>query len=91
MRIGHFLAVTNSLFFFQELEKTSKRINKTKKKKSNKNRDDDDDSDDEAADMSKQRVLDWPVGNTTNGNATQKTIATKKHGKGYQKKQNAQL
>jgi len=94
MCIDHFLAITNSLFlfsfyiYFQGLEKTSKHINKTKKKKSKKNHDgdDDDDSDDEVVDMSKQKVLDWPVGNTT-----QKTVAIKKHRKGYQKKQNAQL
>lgn len=75
--------------YFQGLEKTRNSLNKNKKKKSNKNHDgdEDNDNDDESVDMSKQRVLDWPVGKT----AQRMVGVAKKHKKGYQKKQNAQL
>ncbi|XP_022171120.1 uncharacterized protein LOC111034288 [Myzus persicae] len=63
---------------------------KKRKKKSNKNDESDDDDDNHGdVEMSNQKVLDWPVGRTNNGD---KQIApVKKHRKGCQKKQNAQL
>lgn len=62
----------------------------SKKKKKSKRDDDDDDSDDnEEIDISKQKVLDWPSGN--NSSEIINHIAPKKHRKGFQKKQNAQL
>lgn len=61
---------------------------KKKKKKSNKD-DGTDDDDDGEYDISNEKVLNWPVGNTNNSEV--RNAPPKKHRKGCQKKQNAQL
>jgi len=71
---------------FLELEKTQKSIIK-KKKKSDKDDESDDDNVTEA-NISHQKVLDWPAGNKTD---SEHKVPPKKHRKGFQKKQNAQL
>lgn len=77
--------------FVLGLEKTQKSLSKKKKKKnSNEDKDSETDEDnDDQANVSKQKVLDWPVG-ITNGSKKHSAPA-KKHRKGFQKKQNAQL
>lgn len=79
-----------SYFSFLGLEKTQKSLNKNKKKKKKKSGEvDDDDDDDNNAEMSKQKVLDWPVENLNN--IKTQSDQPKKYRKGFQKKQNAQL
>jgi len=77
-----------TLTFYPELGVTQKKLNK-RKKKSNDNDDSDDDNDHSDVEMSNQKVLDWPVGKTNNSNP--RGAPVKKHRKGCQKKQNAQL
>lgn len=74
---------------FEGLEKKQNSIHK-KKNKSQKDDDSDDaDNVDEVElKMSNQKVLDWPVGNTSD---SKHRAPSKKHTKGFQKKQNAQL
>lgn len=70
---------------------TQKKLKKRKKKSDNDDHSDDVDNDDNEHDdveMSNQKVLDWPVGKT---NINQRGAPAKKHRKGCQKKQNAQL
>uniref|UniRef100_A0A2S2PGJ7 Uncharacterized protein n=1 Tax=Schizaphis graminum TaxID=13262 RepID=A0A2S2PGJ7_SCHGA len=78
-------------FLIKKLGVTQKKLKKRKKKSNNDNDSDDDDSDnnDDDVEMSNQKVLDWPVGNTNNSDT--KIAPVKKHRKGFQKKQNAQL
>lgn len=65
-------------------------MKKKKKNKSNTNEGTDDDDDDEGGyDMSNEKVLNWPVGNKNNSEVH--SVPPKKHRKGCQKKQNAQL
>jgi hypothetical protein len=62
---------------------TQKKLKKMKKKSNNDDDSDDDDNDDDV-EMSNQKVLDWPVGNTNHSDT--KIAPVKKHRKGFQKK-----
>lgn len=76
--------------FVLGLENTQKKLSKNRKKKrSNIVENDDDDDNDDQVNISKQKVLNWPVGSTNNNEI--RSAPAKKHRKGYQKKQNAQL
>ncbi|CAH1709382.1 uncharacterized protein LOC114126254 [Aphis gossypii] len=74
-------------FLIKKLGVTQKKLKKRKKKSNN---DDDSDSDDCGdIEMSNQKVLNWPVEKTNNSDT--RIAPVKKHRKGFQKKQNAQL
>lgn len=77
------------LYFLIELGATDKKLKKRKKKSNNDDDSDDDNDDHDDVEMSNQKVLDWPVGKTNN--TEMRSIPAKKHRKGCQKKQNAQL
>jgi len=76
-----------TLAFYPELGVTQKKLKK-RKKKSNDNDDSDDDDEHSDVEMSNQKVMDWPVEKT---NSNPRGAPIKKHRKGCQKKQNAQL
>lgn len=76
-------------FLIKKLGMTQKKLNKRKKKSNNDDDGDNDNNDQDDVEMSNQRVLNWPVGKTNNNNI--RGASNRKHRKGYQKKQNAQL
>ncbi|XP_025196754.1 uncharacterized protein LOC112595674 [Melanaphis sacchari] len=78
-------------FLIKKLGVTQKKLKKKKKKSNDDDSDNEDNDDDDNGDieMSNQKVLDWPVGITNNSDT--RVAPVKKHRKGFQKKQNAQL
>lgn len=85
-----FKFIVQKFFFFSGLEKTQKSISKKKKKSCKDDNSDDDDDDDKDCEVGaiNKRELYWP---TPTINYSEHRKPLKKHGKGYQKKQNAQL
>lgn len=76
-------------FLIKKLGVTQKKLKKRKKKSNNDDDSDSDDDDHGDIEMSNQKVLDWPVEKTNNSDT--RIAPVKKHRKGCQKKQNAQL